>query len=385
MRVMHVLHGLDAGGMERVTVQLATGLARRDHAQAICCLRHRGILAAELPADVALFEMNATSHDWKLPLRLRRLMRQWQPDVVHGLNWSGWPDAAIAARAVHGVSLVQTFHGFLEDQPLRRRLAGAVLRRMTQRVQAVSSALAEQVSTNFGVARQAIRVVPNGVDTERYDPGSRLTQIEEATGPRRLKVVTVGSLTAAKDPMLWLRVAEACRSMARFAWVGDGPLRHTLEREIDALRLTDVVSLPGHQSDVASHLSEADLYLCTSLREAAPLSVREAMAMGLPVISTPAGDVPELIEASGAGISTAGHQVASLVDGIRAMAAMPARDRAYLGRRGIAYVRTYGTLERMIDGYERSFQEVLAERRNVAVPAKAATHSPMPAELGASG
>jgi glycosyltransferase involved in cell wall biosynthesis len=370
--------------MERLTVQLTTELAGRGHPQAVCCLRSRGELAGELPQNVEVFDMSAGRHDWRLPFRLRRLFRRWRPDVVHGLNWNAWPDAAVGAAGLRGVSMVQTFHGFLEYQPLRRRLAARALRRITRRVQVVSSSLADQLFDQFGVPHAETTIVPNGVDVGRFDSGSRWNSCDVVvTG--RIRVVTVGSLTPAKDPLLWIRVAEACRATATFEWVGDGPMRGEVEREIDALRLDGDVVLHGRQTDVRPFLANADLYLCTSSREAAPLAVREAMAAGLPVVSTPVGDVENLLESSGAGICTAGHQVAAVSDRIRAMAELPSRDRSYLGLRGIAYLRECGTLDRMIDAYERSFREVIASRTGELRRVDEMSDRPLPAELGAMG
>ncbi|WP_329480453.1 glycosyltransferase family 4 protein [Kribbella sp. NBC_01484] len=135
-------------------------------------------------------------------------------------------------------------------------------------------------------------------------------------------VLTVGRLAPQKDYPTLLSVAARVHEStpdAVFVVVGDGPLRENLQARIDAEQLP--VRLLGHRSDVADLLGAADVFLLTSHWEARALVIQEAMQVGVPVVATAVGGIPELVE--GSAVLAFPGDADGLADGVRAVLAEP--------------------------------------------------------------
>jgi glycosyltransferase involved in cell wall biosynthesis len=136
-------------------------------------------------------------------------------------------------------------------------------------------------------------------------------------------VLTVGRLASQKDyPTLLSVAAEVAKDRpdVEFLVVGDGPLRDNLQARIDAEGLP--VRLLGHRDDVADLLGAADAFLLTSHWEARALVLQEALQVGVPVVATAVGGVPELVGDS-AILAFPGDSRA-LADGVRKVLDDPA-------------------------------------------------------------
>ena len=135
-------------------------------------------------------------------------------------------------------------------------------------------------------------------------------------------VLTVGRLAPQKDYPTLLSVAAHVHEStpdAVFVVVGDGPLRDNLQARIDAENLP--VRLLGHRDDVADLLGAADVFLLTSHWEARALVIQEAMQVGVPVVATAVGGVPELVD--DCAVLAFPGDADGLADGVRAVLAEP--------------------------------------------------------------
>jgi glycosyltransferase involved in cell wall biosynthesis len=133
-------------------------------------------------------------------------------------------------------------------------------------------------------------------------------------------VLTVGRLAPQKDYPTLLSVAALVRESnpdVVFLIVGDGPLRDNLQARIDAEQLP--VRLLGHRDDVSDLLGAADVFLLTSHWEARALVIQEAMQVGVPVVATAVGGVPELVDDSA--VLAFPGDADGLADGVRAVLA----------------------------------------------------------------
>lgn len=163
-------------------------------------------------------------------------------------------------------------------------------------VSVVTYALQKQVQTACGLPASFLPVIRMGVDTERFRPLRSAYQ-----GPIRL--ITVARLAECKGHVYALRaMRQAMDQGVKLCYriVGEGEMRSTLEAEIALLHLGDAVKLLGTagEDEVLGFLQDSDVFVLPSvgLGEAAPVSVMEAMACGLPVVSSIIGGTPELIQ-----------------------------------------------------------------------------------------
>jgi teichuronic acid biosynthesis glycosyltransferase TuaC len=185
---------------------------------------------------------------------------------------------------------------------------------------AVSSALREAVA-KLGVNPDKIRVIPNGVDAQRF----HLMDREEAKRklnlpPENPLLVSVGALVPLKGHLTLIRafarIAPRHPELKLYV-LGEGPLRSELESLVRELHLQDSVYLPGKRpnDELVQWFSAAEVSLLTSSREGWPNVVTESLACGTPVVATGVGGVPEILHSQDLGI-VVDQTVESVVDGL---------------------------------------------------------------------
>lgn len=164
------------------------------------------------------------------------------------------------------------------------RAAGAII--------VFTDAQADEVARRYRVARHRIHVVPNGVDQEFLDAG--LLPRQERTGAVRL--LFVGRLGPTKNVEGLLNVIADLPG-STLDIVGDGPLRHRLERQAERLA-AGRVTFHGtvKRSSLVARYREADVFVLPSAYEGMPLALLEAMACGLPAVASDITGIRELIE-----------------------------------------------------------------------------------------
>jgi glycosyltransferase involved in cell wall biosynthesis len=227
--------------------------------------------------------------------RYRRLLKKWTPDALVTCNW-GAIEFALAnippvTRHVH---VVDGFGPEERATQLRRRV---LLRRIALR----STPVLVPSRNLFRIARETwklppmvMRYVPNGVDLARFaTDGTR-------RGSGELKIGTVAALRTEKNIPRLLQ-AFAMLPAGRLFIVGDGPQRPALEALAGSLGIADRVEFAGHQEDTAAFYAQFDIFALSSDTEQMPISVIEAMASGLPVVSTAVGDVRLMVAPENAG------------------------------------------------------------------------------------
>ncbi|MFZ0454455.1 MAG: N-acetyl-alpha-D-glucosaminyl L-malate synthase BshA [Ignavibacteriaceae bacterium] len=162
-------------------------------------------------------------------------------------------------------------------------------------VTAVSRSLKEQTLTNYNIEKE-IQVIPNFVDTDLYKP-SKDGGLREHVAPNGEKVlVHTSNFRVVKRVPDTIRILEKVikEIPAKLLLVGDGPDRSECERLCRQLSLCDDVKFLGKQDGLVEILNAADIFLIPSQSESFGLAALEAMACGLPVVSSNVGGLPEL-------------------------------------------------------------------------------------------
>lgn len=179
-----------------------------------------------------------------------------------------------------------------------------------------------------------LEVVHCGIDPSRFAAVDRV-------GRDGVEVLCVGQLLPRKGQRVLLDAMARLRDRGvdvRLTLVGDGPSRAALEVAVDELDLRDRVKLTGAvgQDDIRALYAAADVFCLPSFAEGVPVVLMEAMATGLPVVTTPIAGVPELVDAS-SGVLVAPGRADLLAEAIEVLARDPAR-RGAMGRAGRAKV-----------------------------------------------
>ncbi len=287
-RIGHVIGQLTRGGAERQLAMLVRELDRARFVPIVYCLS-----AATEPFGPQITATGATLKilDGSPAQRVRRLRRELAADAVDLVHAWLYVGNAYAACA----------HAFTPSRPLvtsarnckvQGRWANAFAFRSSRAIVANSGEVAAYIARQYWAPAGRIRVIHNAIDTRRFRPaelGASGTQ-----GP----IVTVGRLVEQKNHALFLdAAAQLLRELpqAQFVITGDGPLRSALEQQARTLGIADRVSFTGERDDIEVLLQSASLFWLTSRWEGMPNVVLEAMASGVPVITTDVSGVRELL------------------------------------------------------------------------------------------
>lgn len=171
------------------------------------------------------------------------------------------------------------------------KILGVVHRRVTACVAVTEETRVEAVG--FGIPAERIYLIPNGVDGRQFRPASpdeRGTARRALAMDCKMLVLFVGRLSPEKNlPGLldaWAALDASVREGALLALVGDGPDASRLRARVQASKVAGSIHLAGHRSDVATWYRAADFYVISSINEGLSNTMIEALASGLPVIST---------------------------------------------------------------------------------------------------
>jgi len=322
VRVLWLIKGLGPGGAERLLVAAAAARDRdRFEYRAAYLLPWKDHLVPELEAlDVPVVCLGARDErDVRWAGRLRARLRAEPVDVVHSHS----PYAAALGRLVVRTlprrsrpRIVSTEHNAWNRFKAPTRIANALTSPLDDAVLAVSGEVRDSMR---GPARRRTEIVIHGIDTNaarglrsQRDAVRRELGIE----PEEVLVGTIANYVPKKD---YPNLLAAFRHVidagvpARLLAVGQGPDERAVHDLRAELGLTDAVILPGYRSDAVRLLAGCDVFTLASRWEGIPVALMEALALGLPVVTTAVGGIPEAV-----------------TDGVEANL-VPARDPARLG------------------------------------------------------
>ena len=307
LRVLHVLNRLATGGTELVVLKLVEGLNKEIFEHRFAALRGMdpGFNEMQIPGGRLLLTGKEDGGFEFLILRLARIMRAYRPHIVHSRNW-GAIEAIPAARLARVPVAIHSEHGYELDMlaglPQRRRIFRRAAYGMADTVFAVTRELRDFHARQAWIPPERIRVIYNGVDTQRFRPrpDERIALRKRFGLPeKRFIVGTVGRTVTIKDHPTLLRAVESIVLKgvdAHGLLVGSGPeFERNQQIAKDSATLAGRVTFVGSCNDVPELLNAMDVFALTSVSEGMSNTLLEALATGLPVVATNVGGNPEVI------------------------------------------------------------------------------------------
>jgi sugar transferase (PEP-CTERM/EpsH1 system associated) len=301
--IAHVIFRLDIGGLENGIVNLINNMPAASYRHAVVCLNgfNAKFRSRVTRADVDVISIDKRpGKDPAANWRMWRALRRLRPDIVHTRNLGTidmqWVAAAAGVRhRVHGE------HGWNASDPeglsprgLRtRRACGWAIDRHVPMSMDIRNWLIQTV----GVPRGRVTQVYSGVDAMRFAPRNGGT-IASCT-PGVVTIGTVGRPDPVKNQQELLRVFASARQTLpsiRLIFVGDGPLRASLEQAAADLGIDGSVTFTGACNDTAPAMRQIDIFVLPSRNEGNSNTVLEAMATGLHVVAARVGGNPELVK-----------------------------------------------------------------------------------------
>nr|WHW29511.1 putative glycosyl transferase, group 1 [uncultured bacterium] len=374
MKILHVIVGLESGGAERTLqrmVECDAGNAAVTHS--IVSLTGTGAIGPELQRagiDVQALGLHSVLDLPRVFWRLLGAIRKTRPDIVQ--TWMYHADflgglAAWLAGRYPVVWCVRT-----TDLPAGKRSVTAILRWACARLshwipdQIVCAAQASRAThAALGYDAAKMVVVANGYDFSRFEATleeRRAWREQHGIATEEMVVGSIGRWHADKDPDNFIRMAGVLgrqHARLRFLMVGRGlhntntALMHSLECSGMAARFV----LVGERKDVPQCLAAMDIFCLHSRTEAFPNVLAEAMAMGLPCVTTDVGDAALLLNDCGHVVPK--KDTAALAQGVTRLLQMEPADRLALGARARARVRGRFTIAAARAGFESVYQRLL--------------------------
>jgi glycosyltransferase involved in cell wall biosynthesis len=314
LRVALFVNSIAMGGVEEHVRQIVTGLRVRGATALLVCpevsdidplaeaVEHAGVRVVRLSLSRDLGLWSCLTRFWQFIWLLRSA--RLHVLHIHLTGYSGGRWAVLGAKLARVPATICTIH---IAPKVRERWSIRFERQLMNQVVdcfiAVSQASKRQLIDYAGVSAQKTVAIPNAVELSRYQniaAASRAETRRQFGIPEDARVLgTLARLDTQKG--LTYLIAALPTVLTRFPsvhvlLVGDGPLRSSLHAQARELGVDRRVHFAGQQRDVRRFLAAFDIFVLPSLFEGLPLSILEAMAIGLPVIATRVDGTPEATE-----------------------------------------------------------------------------------------
>jgi glycosyltransferase involved in cell wall biosynthesis len=287
IRIAVLLQDLEFGGTQRYAIHLLRFMDRGVFSPELWVLRKGDDMvpmAAETGVRITFLSRSSWVSPWAVTRLAWKLLRE-RPDALYTLTVVPNIWGRIFGRLARVPVIISGYRSLFPKQYERW------LWRLTDRIICNAETLKDVMIQRYNVSPDRVAVIPNAVDSAVLHPQ------QDAKTPDPT-VLYVGRFVKEKDPLTLVEgfriVAEKVPNVS-FRMIGNGPLKPEVEARIKALSLDSRVELSPGTSDIMPHLAQAWVFTLASAMEASPNVILEAMSMGLPVVATSVGGIPDLI------------------------------------------------------------------------------------------
>jgi glycosyltransferase involved in cell wall biosynthesis len=278
-RILICLHDFSRGGTERIAIGLAKDWAQGGRDVTILCGSTEGGLRDTVDSRVTVVALDPpVGRGFLSRIRLGRAMgarlAELKPDIIFlPGNFHLLLAGALRKADPHPVIALK-----ISNPPLPggTPFAKAIFRLLARAVDGFAA-------MNSGLARELGALLPGRKIVTLHDP-VYISPTAARARPRGSNILWIGRMEPQKDPALALHVMQTLDG--HLTMLGDGALLGDIRRQVAALGLESKVTLAGYAPEIESHMAAADALLITSRYEGGPAVAVEALAQGVPVVST---------------------------------------------------------------------------------------------------
>jgi len=368
--ILHIVEDLKVGGLEKMLASIVLSLDKSKYDVQVWCLARGGDIAQALIAQgISLRILNMDGYYCPLQIvALARLMRKEDFHIIHTHGYFASTFGRLAAIWARIPVVITHVHSTYYDYGKRNLLIERFLSYFTDRIICISRAVETFVTVNEGISKKRTCLIYNAVNSPVHiDDEQHKQEVRNSIGidAGAIVIMVVASLTANKGHLVLLEAfAQVSRThpAVRLVIVGDGPLRKDIETVSRKLMIDQAVSLLGVRNDVFELLQASDIFVLPSqIREGLGVSLIEAMAVGLPVIGTNLGGIPEVILDGENGFLVSPESPEQLAEVLMKFVNDQGL-RNSMGRRGRQIYEEKFTLSKMIRQVETLYDQLLENK-----------------------
>lgn len=368
---LFIVTGTAVGGAETMLFKLLSRLTPA-HRNAVISLEPLGRVGERMRScGIPVHALNCTS-SWSSLAAVRKLSRMVKaiaPDFIQGWMYHGNLAAEIASVAAgRNVpvlwSIRHSLHALEVDKPSTKGLIH-VLARMSRRPQRIlyNSKISAEQHERFGYDRRKTVVIPNGFDCELFRPRPECRKaVRAALGldEHTPLIGLIGRVHPVKDHLTFLRAArQLCDggSPAHFLLAGRDTTDPSFLLQMGTFGLRSRIHALGERADIAELTAALDVATCCSRSEAFPNTIGEAMACGVPCVTTDVGDCARLVEHRGRVVPSG--DAAALCAGWCELLELPPGQRRCLGERARQCILREFSLDHVASQYAQLYAELV--------------------------
>lgn len=368
LRILHVITGLNTGGAERMLYRLVKQQVRSSIQPSVISLLDGGQigpLIEELGVTVHTLNMTRGHFSWNDWRRLRQLITDCAPDVVHSWMYHANILSFLSMLRLPKIPLLWHVHNAVDDMRQHKRLTASIVNLSILLSYSVDSVVycgpkTARQHEGLGYDARKTSIIPNGIDCAEYRPnlGARLQLRSELGIPTDASVVGhIARLHPMKDHTNLLQAMQIVlkqRPLAHFVLAGNGV---TVDNPTFVELMTDIgrdnIHLLGERKDIPRIMTSLDVFALSSRSaESFPLVIAEAMASGVPCVATDVGDSAWVV--GDTGVVVPPSDPISLATGILRLLSLPQSEFSYFQRAARSRVSQQFSLE----STERQFADL---------------------------
>lgn len=343
MKLLTILPGFATGGAENMVYELCKQLGKKDIDNYILCYcgKQNTALESKVEKIAKVIYLNCSGTVSVNSVRtVIRSIDEISPDIVHA-HMGGALFASIWTL-IRNKPLVVTIHTTPQKAFSSKIEKLLYIRMLFGKFQMVAvSQENKRLADSYYHMRPKCAFVNNGVDLDRFyrNPHSDFVYINVARQDDNKNQAVLIDLFA--------KIHEEYPHTRLFL-IGDGPNHKKLENQCKECGIAESVEMPGNVADAENYYAQADVYVQTSHREAMPLSILEAMAASLPIISTDVGGIKDVVK--GNGFLVPDNDEKQLLDAMERIVQMDIHHRNALSEKSKETVQVYSS-EKMAESY----------------------------------
>jgi len=366
-KILFVIPSLAGGGAEKVLIYLLQYLNRDSFCPILVVFNEKNAYANQIPKDVVRLNLKKKSplDFFRLIIQLSQIIRREQPGfIVSFLTYANYLTLVANSCVHHKIPVILTEHNTLSRSLTDERL-GCIKKRIikrfypkAERIIAVSQGVKEDLISRYFLFPNKISVIYNSIDGERISDLTREKVDHPWFNHKIPLIVSAGRLAAQKNyPLLFKAIAKLKdETNVRLMILGDGEDRSMLEIIAGRLGISERVHFMGFQSNPYKYMARGTIFVLSSSWEGFGIVIIEAMACGIPVISTNCSSGPDEIITNGInGLLVPVHNIDTMAQAIsKLLKDEPLRKKlAEAGKKRAEDFR----VEKMVRKYEKVFEE----------------------------